>query len=53
MLKIVFKDGETKKYKEGEYTDYHYDGKVFAVIKGKRWIGLYNIDCIACVRYEG
>ena len=52
MLKIVFKDGNIKKYKPKEYTDYYYDKKVFVVIKKKQWIGIYNIDCIATVEYE-
>ena len=51
MLKIVFKNGEVKKYKKKEFTDYYYDSKMFVVIKKKQWIGMYNIDCIACVEY--
>ena len=51
MLKICFKNGEIKKYKHKEYTDYYYDGKVFVVIRKKQWIGIYNLDCIATVEY--
>ncbi len=52
MLKIVFKNGETKKYKPDEFTDYYYDRKVFVVLKKKQWIGIYNIDCVASVEYK-
>lgn len=52
MLRIVFKDSEIRDYKNDEYTDYHYDGKVFAVINDKQWIGIYNIDAIAAVEYR-
>lgn len=49
MLKIVFKDGNIRKYKEKQYTDYYYDRKVFAVIKKKKWVGIYNMDAIATI----
>lgn len=52
MLRIVFKNDEIKEYEENEYTDYRYDGKVFAVIKDKQWIGIYNIDVLAAVQRE-
>lgn len=51
MLKIVFKNSEVKNYRETEYTDYHYDGKVFAVINDKQWIGIYNMDAVATIEY--
>lgn len=43
---IVFQNGDICHYKPEEYTDYRYDGKYFIVIKDKRWIGFYNLDCI-------
>lgn len=45
-IDIIFKDGRTITYKEDEYTEYTYDGKVFAVIMGKQWIGIFNIDTV-------
>lgn len=51
MLRIVFKDSEVKEYKENEYTDYTYDGKVFVVINNKQWIGIYNMDAVATIEY--
>lgn len=52
MLKIVFKNGETIKYDDDKYTDYNYDGKCFIVIRGKQWVGIYNLDMIACAECE-
>ena len=52
MLKITFKDSEVVFWDEDEFDDYFYDGKVFAIIKGKQWVGLYNIDCIAAIVYS-
>lgn len=52
MLRIIFKSGKVKRYKEKEYTDYLYNGKVFAVIKKKRWIGTYNMDYVKAVEYK-
>lgn len=49
MLKIVFKDGETKNYLPTEYTEYEYNGKAFIVIRKSKWIGIYNFDCILSV----
>lgn len=45
-IDIILKDGRTITYKEDEYTEYKYDGKVFAVIMGQQWIGIFNIDTI-------
>lgn len=53
MLKILFKDGETKIYKKKEYTDYLYDRKSFIVVRKKQWIGIYNLDCIISIEVEG
>lgn len=51
MLRIVFKDRETKMYGADEFTDYEYDQQCFIVTKDGQWIGIYNIDCIACIEY--
>ena len=52
MLKIVFKNGDVMVYQADEYTDYSYDSKCFIVIKGRQWIGIYNMDCVSCVEFE-
>lgn len=49
MIKIVFKNGSTCKWKKKEYTDYKYDGKCFIVIKDGRWIGFYNMDSVISI----
>ncbi len=41
-LVVQLKNGNYVKYSPTEYTDYYYDGKIFAVIKDKRWISGYN-----------
>ena len=49
---IVFKDDEVFHYRPVDYTEYKYDGKYFIVIKDNQWIGMYNLDVIACIRIE-
>ncbi len=49
MIKIVFKNGTTCKWKNEEYTDYKYDGKCFIVMKEEKWVGMYNMDRIICI----
>ena len=48
-LVIKFKNSDIAHYSPSEYTDYEYDGKCFIVIKDKQWIGIYNMDVVACV----
>lgn len=43
-LTIYLKNGDVAHYAPSDYTDYHYDGKCFIVIKNKQWIGIYNLD---------
>lgn len=52
MLRIVFKNGEVIVYQPDQYTDYSYDSKCFIVIKGRQWIGIYNMDGVSCVEFE-
>jgi len=52
MLKITFQDGDIVYWGEEEFDEYRYDGTLFIVIKGKQWVGLYNIDCIHSVVYR-
>ncbi len=49
MIKIVFKNGNVVKWKQGEFTDYKYDGKCFIIIKNESWVGFYNIDSVISV----
>lgn len=52
MLRIVFKNGEITEYPADTFTDYTYDRRCFIVIREKQWVGIYNMDCIACVEFE-
>lgn len=47
MIKIVFRNGNVYKWKKKTYTDYMYDGKFFIVIRGKQWVGFYNLKDIS------
>ena len=49
MIIITTKDGYEAKWKNGEYTDYCYDGKCFIVIKNYKRVAFYNIDCIKSI----
>lgn len=48
-LRIVLKNGSLAKWKPSHYTDYKYDGKCFIVIKGEKWVGIYNMDSIISI----
>ena len=52
MLIITYKDGEAITYDEDEYTDYSYDSRCFIVIRGQRWIGIYNMDCVSTIEFR-
>ncbi len=52
MIEIVFRNGDMCHYKPEEYTDYKYDGKYFIVIRGKQWIGFYNLDCVEYIEVQ-
>lgn len=52
MLIITYKDGEAITYDEDKYTDYSYDSRCFIVIRGQRWIGIYNMDCVSSIEFR-
>ena len=49
MIKIIFKNGCECKWQEVEFTDYKYDGKCFIIIKGEKWVGIYNMYSIISI----
>lgn len=51
MIVITMKDGTVKCYSGDSFTDYMYDKKCFIVLRGKQWIGIYNIDCVESVEF--
>ena len=52
MLHIYMRNGNIINYNGDQFTDYQYDGKYFVVIKGKQWVGFYNLDCVEFIQYE-
>ena len=50
-LQISLKRGEYITYKSSSYTDYMIQGRLFVVIKGCQWIGIYNLDSIEYIAY--
>lgn len=49
MIKIVTTNSGTDIWKEGEYTDYIYNGKAFVIINKGEWVGIYNMDHVVKV----
>ena len=52
MIQITMTNGTYICWKDEQYTDYMYDGKVFVVIKGSKWVGIYNIDHVREIRVD-
>ncbi len=52
MIKIVFKNGEYRKWLSKEYTDYKYDGKFFIIIISDTKHVFYNVDNIFSIAIE-
>jgi hypothetical protein len=52
MLQITMTNGTYICWNKEQYTDYLYDGKVFVVIKGSQWVGIYNIDHVREIRVD-
>ena len=52
MIQITLTNGSYICWDKDQYTDYLYDGKVFAVIRGSQWVGIYNIDRVQEIRID-
>lgn len=54
MEKIIIstKNSTEAIWEKGEWDDYFYDGKCFAVVKNHMWVGIYNMDCIRSIVVE-
>lgn len=52
MINITLKNGNVVTWKESEYTDYAYDGKMFIVVKEHVRVGFYNVDNIISIVVE-
>lgn len=46
MISVNLRNGVNDEWNDDEYTEYKYDGKVFAVIKDNKWVGIYNINVV-------
>lgn len=52
MIQITMTDGNYVCWEKEQYADYMYDGKIFVIIKGSKWIGIYNIDHVKEIRID-
>jgi hypothetical protein len=52
MLEINLKNGVKVLWKNNEFDDYEYDGKVLIIYKMHRLIGMYNVNNIISVIYK-
>ena len=48
-IRVYFKDGKYDVIPQRLWDDYEYIDKLFVVKKKGAWIGIYNMDCVACV----
>ena len=48
-IRVYFKDGKTDEIPQKLWDDYHYDYGLFVVSKKGAWIGIYNMDVVACI----
>lgn len=52
MIQITMSNGVYVCWNRDQYTNYSYDGKIFAIMRDKRLIGIYNIDAIKEIRID-
>lgn len=52
MIQITMLGGNYSEWNKDQYTDYMYDGKIFVIIDGSKWIGIYNIDQVKEIRID-
>ena len=52
MIQITMVNGSYICWNKDQYTDYLYDGKIFAVIRDSQWVGIYNIDRVQEIRID-
>ena len=48
-IRVWFKDGKVDIIPRKLWDDYEVNGNLFAVKKKGAWIGIYNLDVVACV----
>ena len=52
IIQITMANGSYICWNKDQYTDYLYDGKIFAVIRDSQWVGIYNIDRVQEIRID-
>lgn len=52
VIRIAMKSGRVVVWEKDDWDDYVYDGKFFVVTKKGKWIGFYNLDCIAAIAVD-
>lgn len=48
-IKVYFKDGKVDEIPSRIWDDYEYNDGMFVVKRRGVWIGIYNMDIVACV----
>lgn len=48
-IKVCYKDGFVEKIPQRLWDDYEYINNIFVVKRNGVWIGMYNMDTIACI----
>ena len=46
MIYITMIDGSYREWGAEEYTDYMVNNNLFVIIKGSKWVGIYNLEQI-------
>lgn len=46
MIYITMIDGSYREWGTEEYTDYMVNNNLFVIIKGSKWVGIYNLEQI-------
>ena len=48
-IKVCYKDSFVEKIPQRLWDDYEYINNIFVVKRNGVWIGMYNMDTIACI----
>ncbi len=52
MIQITQMNGTYNEWKPEQYTDYMYDGKCFIIMRGEKWVGIYNMDAVRSITID-
>ena len=48
-IRIYYMDGKSEIIPQKFWDDYEYINNNFVVKKDEKWVGIYNIDAVACI----